>query len=160
MRFVLLFGFLLAAPAASAQQLLESSGDWRIFSAPIEGRTMCYAASVPTGKTGNYSKRDEPFLMVTSRSAGVDEISLSAGYTFKEGSEVSLSVDGKPFTLFTRSDRAWAYDEAQDNRMIAAMVKGSTLVAKATSARGTTSQDTYSLNGFTKAHQRLKALCR
>ena len=159
-RFLLLTCAVLLPVAVSAQQLLETSGDWRIFSAPVDGRTLCYAASIPTGKAGNYSKRDEPFLMVTSRSAGVDEVSVSSGYPYKEGSEVTVTIDGKAFSLFTRGDRAWAFDEAQDNRMIAAMIKGSSLTAKGTSPRGTYSQDTYSLRGFTKAHQRLKALCR
>jgi hypothetical protein len=151
---------LLFAPAASAQQLLETSGDWHIFSAPVEGRTVCYAASVPTAKAGNYSKRDEPFLMVTGRSAGTDEVSVSSGFGYKEGSEVTLTVEGRAFTLFTSGDRAWASDAKQDNQLIAAMMKGSTLTAKGTSARGTYALDTYSLKGFIKAHQRMKALCR
>lgn len=151
---------LLCAPSAFAQQLLESSGDWRIFSAPMDGRTVCYTASVPTAKAGNYSKRDEPFLMVTGRSAGTDEVSVSSGFGYKEASEVTLNVEGRAFALFTSGDRAWAADTKQDNQLIAAMIKGSTLTARGTSPRGTFALDTYSLKGFTKAHQRMKALCR
>lgn len=162
MRFITAFFlfFMVTTGAAYAQQLLETSGDWRIFSASVDGRTLCYAASVPTGKTGNYAKRGDPFLMVTGRSAGTDEVSVASGYPYKEGSEVTLTIDGKPFSLFTKGERAWAFDSAQDDRMIAAMMRGSTLTAKGTSPRGTYSQDTYSLKGFTKAHQRMKALCR
>ena len=160
-RCVLLMGLIFGyADAVFAQQLLETSGDWRIFSAAVEGRTLCYAASVPKEKTGNYSKREEPFLMVTGRSASVDEVSLSSGYPYKEGSEVTVSVDGKSSRFFTKGSRAWAFKTEQDNQLIASMVRGSTLTAKGTSQRGTYSLDTYSLKGFTRAHQRLKALCR
>jgi hypothetical protein len=163
MRFfiaAILLSMFVTADATHAQQLLETSGDWRIFSASVEGRTLCYAASVPTGKTGNYTKRGDPFLMVTGRSASTDEVSVAAGYPYKEGSEVTLTIDGTAFSLFTKGERAWAFDGAQDDRMIAAMMRGNTLTAKGTSPRGTYSLDTYSLKGFTKAHQRMKALCR
>lgn len=149
-----------AAPAAFAQQMLETSGDWRVFSATVEGKKVCYAASIPTGKTGNYNKRDEPFIIVTGRSSSIDEVSVSSGYPYKEGSEVTLTIDGKAFALFTQGSRAWAYDTTQDNRMIAAMVRGNSLNVKGASPKGTYSLDSYSLKGFSRAHQRLKALCR
>lgn len=158
--FAVLAPFLFMPALASAQQLMGTSGDWRIFTVSESGKKTCYIASMPKKKTGTYSKRDEPYILVTSRGK-VDEVSISPGYTLKKGSEVSLSVDGKePFKLFTDDLLAWAFDSKQDMEIVKAMKAGGNMVVKATSWKNTTSTDTYSLKGISRAHKEMKQLCK
>ena len=139
---------------------MGTSGDWRIFSVKNGASKTCYIASMPKKKTGTYSKRDEPYVLVTDRGS-VDEVSISPGYTLKKGSEVSVSVDNKQASkLFVEGELAWAYDSKQDARLISAMKAGSTMVVKATSWKNTTSTDTYSLSGITRAYSEMKRLCK
>lgn len=151
---------LVGGAQAQAQQLHQSSGDWRVFTAGEGAQKQCYIASVPIKKTGNYAARGEPFVMVTHRGAVTDEVSVSSGYPYKEKSQVSLTIDSRRYDLFTQGDRGWAYDEAQDKNIAGAMMKGSQMVVKGTSQKGTFSSDTYSLSGFTAALNKMKTLCR
>lgn len=152
-------GSMLAA-SAHAQQLHQTSGDWRVFTAGEGAQRQCYIASVPIKKTGNYAARGEPFVMITHRGAVADEVSVSSGYPYKEQSQVSLTIDSRRYDLFTQGDRGWAYDEQQDKNIAGAMMKGSQMEVKGTSQKGTFSSDTYSLSGFTAALNKMKTLCR
>ncbi len=158
----LLYAIVLAVIPflAVAQQLQMTSGDWRVFTYRQDGKNVCYIASVPVKKTGNYSKRDEPFALVTYRNATTDEVSVSSGYPYKGGSEATVMIDGKKFGLFTKGERGWAKDESADRSLIAAMTKGNSMKVKGTSPKGTFSEDGYSLKGFTAAHGKMKALCK
>lgn len=151
---------LSAGSVTAAPQLHATFGDWKVFTNDNGGQKMCYIASVPVKKTGNYSKRSEPFFLVTQRSAGVDEVSTTSGYPYANGSKVQVSIGGMKFDLFTQGERAWASDEATDNRMVGEMIKSNSMDVRGTSPRKTFSVDTYSLKGFSKAHRDMKARCR
>lgn len=87
------------------------------------------------------------------------EISVEAGYTYKPGSEVEVTIDGQTFKLFTQGGNAWAYDEKADQALVNAMRAGQQMVVKGTSTRGTLTTDTYSLTGFTAAMQSIDKAC-
>lgn len=150
---------LLLAPGVQAQQLIASHGDWRVFTIEQNGDTICYIASLPVKKEGNYSKRDEPYLLVTHKRGPQDEVSVSSGYPYKKRKDVKLSFGQKSFELFVKDELAWAYDEAADRAIVKEMIRGSTVAVHGTSWKGTTSKDTYSLKGFTDAHRDMKRLC-
>ena len=50
-------------------------------------------------------------------------------------------------------------DAADEQKLIEAMKKGSKLVVKATSTRGTQTTDTYSLNGLSQAMDAIATAC-
>ncbi len=163
--FLVILGVLvIASPQAFSQQLDNIYDDWSVFTLDQKGKKVCYIASSPTKKSGNYKKRGEPYLLVTSRSADVDEISTSSGYAYKRNSTVAADVDGKEkFQLFTSvevQDVAWARNASQDKKIVDAMVKGNKINIKAESQVDTQSEDTYSLRGFSKAYKRMKDLCK
>ncbi len=153
-----LIGICLAG-YAHAQQMVGPYQDWRVFTVKQDGQTVCYLASLPTKKEGNYSKRGEPYLLVTHKDGPVDEVSVSSGYPYKEGSEVTLAFGNKRFALFTKDELAWAYDEADDKAIVKEMIRGLNVKVKGTSWKDTHSTDTYSLRGFTAAHRRMKREC-
>jgi hypothetical protein len=97
---------------------------------------------------------------VTRIADGQYEVSSSSGYKYKTGSELNVKIDGKPYTMFTKGELAWAHDSAQDKDMIERMKAKSTMTVKGTSVKNTYSIDSYSLSGFTSAFKRMKELCQ
>ena len=83
------------------------------------------------------------------------QVSFTGGYPFAPGSQVTLEINGQTFQLFTdaatNAEMAWAPSEADDAKIVTAMKRGSEAVLTARSARGTKTQDTFSLLGFTAA---------
>lgn len=160
-RMMTLIALCCALPlSASAQQLVGSYGDWRVFTVERDGKQTCYIASQPSKKEGTYTKRGDPYLLVTHKSGAQDEVSVSAGYTFKNKSEAKLAFGQKSHMMFVKDELAWAYDEAADRAIVKDMIRGSKLVVHGTSWKGTKSQDTYSLSGFTDAHREMKRQCK
>lgn len=151
---------VFSVQGAVAQQLDNTYTDWSVFTLNQSGKKVCYIASAPKQKAGNYNKRGEPYVLVTHIGPAVDEASASSGYPYKEGSEVQFAVGSQQFKMFTKGELAWAYDSSQDTNIVQNMKKGMDLTVKGTSARGTYSTDTYSLRGFSKAYDRMKALCK
>ncbi|MDG1287309.1 MAG: invasion associated locus B family protein [Rickettsiales bacterium] len=152
--FSILFALLLPVTAA-AQTYDRSFHDWSVFSY----KNTCYIGTAPIKQAGNYSHRGQPYVLVVHRGAK-DEINVSSGYPFRQGKDVHLSIDTNKFQLFTKNEIAWAYDEATDAAIIRAMKAGNKLSAKGVSQKGTTSDDTYSLTGFTAAYNHMKSKCR
>jgi len=168
--FVLLGGAVLAALAwlmsggPAAGQGIERLGDygkWQAYAFDENGAKACYIASQPTKDEGAYSKRGDIYAMVTHRPAEKirDEVSLAAGYVYKEQTAVSVSIDGRNFRLNPYEDTAWAPDPTSDQKIVAAMKAGTTMVVQGVSERGTQTKDTYSLIGFSKAYQTAARAC-
>lgn len=145
---------------AQSQQLMASHQNWRVFTAKQGGETLCYIASLPIRKQGNYSKRGDAYVYVTHQSGNQDEVSLSAGYPFKKDSDVDVKFGQKSYAFFTDDELAWAKDAETDRAVVKEMIRGDTMVVRGTSWKDTYSKDTYSLRGFTAAHRKMKQLCK
>ena len=168
-----LFAFILAvalgvgAQPASAQPAngvspIGAFRDWYTFQYQEEGSPVCFMVTRPTRSEGDYTRRGEVFMMVTHRPGrnSRDVVSILTGYTYREGSEATIAVDGgQPFTLFTEGENAWAYDSQTDQAAIAAMKAGTRAVVRGTSSRGTLTTDTFSLLGFTAAYEAITGAC-
>lgn len=147
---------------AQSPQFLGTYRDWNVYKFADEEQTICYIASEPTKQQGNYTRRDPPALLVTRRSEPevVDEVSVQPGYSYFEGSEVEIEVDGnRTFMLFTRGEHAWTKSAEEDEALIAAMKRGTNLTVRGTSVKNTWSLDSYSLLGFTAAFDAMIEAC-
>jgi len=158
-------GTAVLMPSAQAQaqepevEIIGQSRDWTAYRFEEDGTPVCYMASQPQKDEGNYTKRGEIFALITHRPEERNVVSIIAGYTYKQGSEVTVSIDNtETFNLFTYRDTAWAYDGG-DAELVAAMKAGRSMVVKGTSSRGTLTTDTYSLMGFTATHQQIGEAC-
>ena len=156
--------WILAGGAPARAQAIERLGDfeaWSAFRFKESGKTACYMASQPKTAKGNYKKRGEIYGLVTHRPAEKrrDEVSFVAGYSYKTDSFVEVEIGGRTWQLFTQKAGAWAVSEDDDMALVQSMIKGSTMVVKGTSTRGTLTTDTYSLKGFSKAHKAIDAAC-
>jgi invasion protein IalB len=157
----------LAAAVAPAQaqsadpEILGSYTDWTAYTYTEGGNKVCYMASQPKKAEGNYDKRGDIFVLVTHRPADStsDVVSIVAGYDYKGESDVTVNIDGRTFSLFTHGERAWARDTATDKSMVGSMRAGRSMKVEGTSERGTKTVDTYSLSGFTAAHQAISKAC-
>lgn len=163
-RFLLCLSALLmlSAPAlANEPKILSTHGNWTAYTFQEGNGTVCYMGSQPTKAEGNYTKRGEIFALVTHRPAENTKnvFSYIAGYDYKPGSEVTLTIDKETFNLFTHKDMAWAKDTDTDNKITNALRKGSTVTVKGTSARGTATTDTFSLRGSGAAHDAINKAC-
>lgn len=147
--------------AASEPKLMARYGDWEAYVFTENGHKVCFMASQPQKKQGNYTKRGEPFALITHRPADntKDVFSYITGYTFKAGSQVTVTIDDKDYTLVTQDDTAWGPDSETDKSLAAAIRDGSKMVVKGTSSRGTLTTDTLSLKGTTKAYKRISSEC-
>jgi invasion protein IalB len=154
----------LGAPgraAAGPPKVLATANDWSAFAEGDEGAKVCYAASAPTKKEGQYTNRGDVAVLVTHNMGDKTRnvVSVVAGYEYKAGEDVLLEVEGKKFNLFVHEDRAYAPDSATDSAIVGAMKRGSKLVVVGASSRGTRTTDTYSLSGFTKAYEAISKAC-
>lgn len=158
--------FALAASAAQAQEStnrVAANTDWSVF---VEDNPKeCWSVSKPKetvntrGGKAVAVKRGDILLFVSYRPAGDGQVSFTGGYPFQPDSTVALTIGGETFQLFINGEWAWARPE-DDAKIIAAMKRGADAVAVAMSARGTRTEDKFSLLGFTAAVDDAGARCK
>lgn len=151
------------ASAASEPRLLGSYGSWNAFVFTDDtGQKVCFMSSKPTSAKGDYTRRGEVFAYVTHwPSKGFrNMINIDTGYAYKVNSTVDVKIGSNDFTLATEGEKAWAYNQADDNDIADAIRKGATMVVKGTSSRGTLTTDTYSLRGSGDAHDAISRECK
>ena len=153
-----------AAPAFAepVQMLIEK--DWGAYRYDNDGSRICFVSSVPTKSKGKYDPDNRGDIRIfVSHGPGKaerDVVQVIAGYRYKAQSDVTLSIDGKSFKLFTLEDRAYAESEEDDDAMITAMKRGTKMSIVGTSSRGTVTTDTYSLSGFTRTKSIIDKTCK
>lgn len=150
-----------ATAQAQTPTLIDTYGDWSAYSFMEDGQKVCYMVSQPKQAEGNYTQRGDIFALVTHRPGEKTKnvFSYITGYTYKEGSDVTVTIDDDNFTLFTQKDMAWTPDQDSDNRLAESIRKGSKMVVKGTSSRGTLTTDTFSLKGSGGAHDAINKEC-
>ena len=164
--------FAFAAPAlaqpkpAGADQpvLLGQFGDWGAYKATPGGKTVCFALSKPTSAVTEPSgrNRDASYLFVSTRPAEKvkNEFSAIVGYPQKPGAEATAAIGPTTFAMYTQGDGAWIKNAAEEAKLVNAMRKGSDIVLKSESTRGTKTTDTYSLKGLAQALDKVGEECR
>lgn len=139
---------------------------WSVF--VEEEPRECWSVSSPTETVNTRDgrvvavRRGDILLFVTFRPGeGVTgEVSFTGGYPFADGSTVSVDISGNGFELFTDGEWAWPASDEDDAALIEAMKRGADAVLTARSTRGTTTQDTFSLFGFTAAFEEAQSRCQ
>lgn len=155
-----------AAPSVGGAQptLLGQFADWGAYTASPGGRKVCFALARPSSSQTNPAgrPRDPAHIFISTRPADQvkDEVSLIIGYTFKDKSNATVEVGPAKFNLYTEKDGAWISNAPDEARLIDAMRRGSELVVKGTSARGTQTTDNFSLKGIAQALDRVAQECR
>jgi invasion protein IalB len=160
-----------ALPAAAQSKnpadqavLLGQFGDWGAYKATPGGKAVCFALSKPTKAETEPAgrNRDPGYAFVSTRPAEKvkNEVSVIVGYPQKPGHDASAAIGSANYVLYTQNDGAWVKNAAEEPQMVEAMRKGSQLVVKSESARGTKTTDTYSLKGIGEALDKVAAECK
>ena len=151
---------LLSAQAAD-NKIIGVFKDWIAQSYMQDDNTVCMMWSQPEKAEGDYTRRGDIYMFLTHRPSESrrNEIRFEAGYNFKNESAVSVTIDATRFTLVTADSTAWLTSETDEDAMVRAMKAGREMRVEGTSSRGTDTRDTYSLHGFTAAHQAINQAC-
>ena len=152
---ILLFFFNL-----ESKELAKFS-DWTAF-AEGEGKNLaCMAVSKPKKAEGNYSRRGDIFAIVTHLPGQNkwNEFSIVAGYNFQPNSNPDVTIGDMKFQLFTSGSRAWSFSPSEDDKFVKYLKNSMKMKVVGTSSRGTITNDTYSLVGFSKAYQKINEAC-
>lgn len=154
-------GIYVSSATAAQPQQIGKFGDWTSYVLMERGNKVCYMVSKPKKAQGKYTNRGEVFALITHRPSEntKDVFSYITGYTYKQGSDATVTIDGKKFVLFTQDDTAWAPDAAADSKLAKAIRLGSRMSVKGTSTRGTLTTDTYSLKGSGSAYKAITKEC-
>jgi hypothetical protein len=89
----------------------------------------------------------------------LDVVNIQTGYNFEESSTVTVVIDQQTFNFVADQTMAWSPDAATDRALVAAMKAGRSMTAQGVSARGNETSYTFSLLGFTAAHDEISRAC-
>lgn len=147
--------------AAQSPKLLGQDKDWGAYTAEVDGGTTCYVLSRPKDQSPKNVRRDPVYFFVTARPKDNirNQVSVITGYPYKTNSRATIEIGSDKFTLFTRDDKAWIEDVSEQDKLVAAMKAGSTMIVRGTSQRGTDTTDRYSLLGVSASLDRMAAAC-
>ena len=164
-------GIALAAAAPAAAQdestnRVAAVTDWSVF--VEDDPKECWGVSAPKETVNTRDgrvvsvRRGDILLFVTFRpgSGARGEVSFTGGYPFRRDVPVQLTVGSDTFDLFVDGEWAWPADETQDDALVAALRRGAEATVVGTSSRGTRTEDTFSLMGFTAAMEEAEARCK
>lgn len=151
---------LLSLPAQGADQArtLGRFDDWDGFTYTDRAGKVCYTASVPKRSLNAPKGRKDVYVSISNRpkDGTGDVFSVTAGFPLKKGAPAEIDIGGARFELFTEDDTAWT---RTDKAVVQAMLKGKSLIVHLTPAKGDPVSDTYSLNGFPRAHAEISKAC-
>lgn len=152
-----------AAGAQDSTAKVATMTDWSVFAE--KNPQECWGVSAPKETVNSKGgkpvsvRRGDILLFVTFHPGKPGEISFSGGYPFEGGSTVTLDVDGTEFNLVTDGEWAWTAGPDDDTKVLAALKKGTSAKLTGHSAKGTQTQDTFSLRGFTAAMDEAAKQC-
>ena len=159
-KFLISFIFLFFFNLESKE--LAKFNDWSAF-AEGEGKNLaCMAVSKPKKAEGNYSRRGDVFAIVTHLPGQNkwNEFSIVAGYNYQPNSNPDVTIGDMKFQLFTSGSRAWSFSPSEDEKIVKFLKNSMKMKVVGTSSRGTITNDTYSLVGFSKAYQKINEACK
>ena len=153
---------MLLSAAARAEEL-GNFGAWYAFTQGEGQDKLCYMVAAPIQSVGDIPNRGEVGVMVTHQMGGKvrDQVSVALGFQPHKTSYTRAKVDRKGNILLrlVDGDRVWIRDSNTDREMVARMKRGVQLVVTGMSSNGVASQDTFSLDGFTRAHAAISLAC-
>ena len=160
--FILIF---ISINVHSETLILGVERDWTAYRSDSGDKRTCFISSEPKSSKGDYDKDNRGAIRIYVTHGPTqditNEVSVWAGYTYKEQSQVTFKIDNKkPIVLvLTVEDKAWAESSELDSKIVSAMKSGNKLLVSGTSSRGTKTEDTYSLFGFTASLKLIDKAC-
>ena len=141
----------------SKQAFSLEKGKWNF----VKDNDWCYIGSLPINSDLPETKQRGDNYILVYKIIGSDEniIQVEAGYKYNLEKNINVKIDNTTFNFYSTEDSsetAWTND---DSKVIYAMKKGLDLTLTGESSRGTVTNDTYTLKGFTAAINKLNNNC-
>ena len=141
----------------SKQAFSLEKGKWNF----VKDNDWCYIGSLPINSDLPETKQRGDNYILVYKIIGSDEniIQVEAGYKYNLEKNINVKIDNTAFNFYSTEDSsetAWTND---DSKVIYAMKKGLDLTLTGESSRGTVTNDTYTLKGFTAAINKLNNNC-
>ena len=147
---------ILLASFSSSLFALEK-GSWTLS----KNDDWCYIGSLPIkSDLPETKKRGENYILVY-KIIGSNEniVQVEAGYQYNLDEDIVVNIDNTSFKFYSTKDSSETAWTNNDEKVIFAMKKGLKLVLSGQSSRGTITNDTYTLKGFTSAINKLNKDC-
>ena len=151
--YQLLFFVFFLFPTSMLLANIEK-GEWNF----VKKDNYCYIGSLPI-KTDipEGKKRGDVYILIYRINKNPEAVvQINFGYPYKVEEPVNVKIDKKNYEFYADGDSAWTN---KDNEVIYAMKKGIQLTVFGISLRETKTIDTYTLNGFTAAYNKLIKDC-
>jgi len=142
---------------------LGSYGEWGAYAAQSGRNMTCYALGQPKERTPKAKLKDSTaYVFISTRPAENihNEVAISLGYPTKDGSAAVADIDGDSYELITKGTNAWVKDQSREKEFVGALRGGAKLTVKASSSKGTSTTDSYSLKGLSEALARAVQECK
>ncbi|MEN3148684.1 invasion associated locus B family protein [Neorhizobium sp. IRAMC:178] len=146
------------AAAAAGPTRIQQFKAWGAYSYKSGASNVCYVLSVPTTKEPASVDHGDIFFIVSQR-PGQNisyEPQAMVGYPLQANSKVTVTIDKKNFTMFTKDKAAWVENAAEEPALVAAMKTGHNMSVSAVSGRGTKTSYAYSLQGIAAALKQIE----
>ncbi|MDP3897382.1 MAG: invasion associated locus B family protein [Mesorhizobium sp.] len=154
---------MIAVCGGAAAQNISKIGQknaWALYNYNDAQGKVCYTLSRPTDKQPPTLDHGDKMFFVVSQKPGQNvtfEPQFNASYSFQENSKVEVTVGDRKFSMFTKENRAWMENAAEEPQLIAAMRAGSDMKVAAKSRRGNPTSYVFSLSGISAALQEISA---
>ena len=121
----------------------------------------CYIGSLAIETDLPSDKKRGDFYVLVYKNVGNPDtvVQIEAGYSYKVTTDIIISIDKGEYKFYTTEDLPTAAWTEEDTKVIFAMKKGLELKVTGEPSRGTVTVDTYTLNGFTAAYNKLTKEC-
>ena len=169
------FWVAIASPLFAQSEIegIDQINDWIVYKTTQSSDNLhCGIMAQPTSSTYTRSGKKVQVnrgntrlsISILGGRSGTELVSVEAGFNIKRKSSVSLSVDGRNFTLhLDPEDKILTYAWplfSDDEKIVNALRQGNEAVVTMVSTKGTTVVDTYSLSGVTAGLKRAAVACR
>jgi len=142
---------------------LGSYGEWGAYAAQNGRNRTCYALGQPKERNPKAKLKDSAaYIFISTRPAENihNEVAINLGYATKDGSAAVADIDGDSYELITKGTNAWVKDQSREKEFVGALRGGAKLIVKASSSKGTSTTDSYSLKGLSEALARAVQECK
>ena len=151
--FIQLFFFISFLFFANILLADIEKGKWNY----VKENDYCFIGSLPIkSDIPEGKKRGKTYVLVYRINKSPDAIvQIEAGYPYDQNKIVEVKIDKSLYKFSSEEDTPETAWTDKDKEVIYAMKKGIELTIIGISTRGTKTTDTYTLNGFTTAYNKL-----
>jgi Invasion associated locus B (IalB) protein len=155
-------GVLSAAANAQTVELAGTQGTWSLYADTASPKQVCFIAAQPQAVEPLGANRGPIYFYISAwpKENVKSEPSIKVGYPIAADKEMTVTVGTDTFKLFAKGERGFVSEAAEETKLLDALKSGSNAIVKATSGRGTTTTDTYSLTGLGEALQKMADTCK